>query len=897
MHRNSGSFGFTLIASLLLLLLLSGIALGLLMMVNTENRAGGNDLENNLAFRSAEGAIEKMTSDLASTYQNIQAPRAADITALNALKPTGNPAVTYPDYTLTPRTNPDGSLKTSYGQIKSGPNQGLYAQLLPIDLLATAQRPLGDQVSMLRTVEVALIPVFQFGVFSESDLAFFSSPKLDFAGRVHTNGDLYLGVSSGTTLTFHDKLTAYGNVVRNALPNGLAPSSAYNNDGTVNVLTASGGCDGGAPACRPIQIAEGSVVAGPTSAQNPLWPNVSKSTYNGWIIDGNYGNAGGTGVKPLSLPFVGGGAQAFEIIRRPLAADTTALASSRLANNAQIRVLLSDTQAGLHLPDWNGDVTQDIPLDNSGWTANGVAVPGVAGGLNTYLAWANRDNAFKNADGSNAKFDLDWVKPLGSVNNQWPLIGGWLLVEVQRADGLWHGVTQEWLQLGFARGLLPPANSVTPVQVHPNAILIFQMLADRDGNGAVPGANAQENTTVGGVNARWNWFPINLYDTREGEVRDWVSGGAPGGASSCSTNGVMNAVELDVRNLRRWLNGGLGGTGTLVDSNTQNGYILYFSDRRGMNGDPNNANALMGEYGFEDVINTTSNAGTPDGIAEPIPAGKKVSPEDTNGNGRLDRYGATNVGTGFSINTNTNPPDPYTTRIANCYTTGRKNRVTGARHVMKLIDASLGNVPTKPDGTGGFTVGSENPVYIQGDYNSSNADPSWPIGSVNEPAHAAAAVIADTVTLLSNQWQDAGVIGAGTRVGSLLYPTDATLYRPALTTYYRVAIASGKTLTFPHPNFANSTTYFGTDGGVHNFLRFLEDWSNDTLNYKGSMVSLFYSTYATGTFKCCNYAVYRPPNRNYIFDPLFTDPKNLPPGTPMFRDINNLSYRQDFTPH
>ena len=123
------------------------------------------------------------------------------------------------------------------------------------------------------------------------------------------------------------------------------------------------------------------------------------------------------------------------------------------------------------------------------------------------------------------------------------------------------------------------------------------------------------------------------------------------------------------------------------------------------------------------------------------------------------------------------------------------------------------------------------------------------------------------------------------------------MYRPAVTTYYRVAIAAGKNITFPHPTGSNSPTYFGTDGGLHNFLRFLENWSGDTLYYKGSLVSLYYSTYNTGTFKCCNYMVYEPPVRNYVFDPLFTQPRNLPPGTPMFRDIDNLSYRQDFTPY
>jgi hypothetical protein len=93
---------------------------------------------------------------------------------------------------------------------------------------------------------------------------------------------------------------------------------------------------------------------------------------------------------------------------------------------------------------------------------------------------------------------------------------------------------------------------------------------------------------------------------------------------------------------------------------------------------------------------------------------------------------------------------------------------------------------------------------------------------------------------------------------------------------------------------------WGTDGGLHNFLRQLENWSpaagQQTLNYKGSMASLYYSTYSTGTDKNGGNTTYAPPIRNYTFDLLFTQPQNLPPGTPMFRDIDNLSYRQSFTP-
>src|ERR1039457_3268593 len=77
--------GFTLIASLLLLLLLSAIAIGLMMMVNTEGKVGGTDLQNNMAFHAAEGGIEKMYSDLSSVFQNVQSPTAAQICGVSAV--------------------------------------------------------------------------------------------------------------------------------------------------------------------------------------------------------------------------------------------------------------------------------------------------------------------------------------------------------------------------------------------------------------------------------------------------------------------------------------------------------------------------------------------------------------------------------------------------------------------------------------------------------------------------------------------------------------------------------------------------------------------------------------------------------------------------------------------
>jgi hypothetical protein len=1060
------SRGFTLIATLMLLLIMSGIAIGLLMMVNTEGRVGGQDVQNNLAFHSAEGGIEHMTSDLANMFQNIESPTAAQITGLSADAPVSNSLMSYPIYTLTPATNANGTLATSWGQIASGTYQGLYAELLPVSLQVTATTSLaglgtvGDEVNMSRTIEVALIPVFQFGVFSDSDLGFYSSPNLNFAGRVHTNGDLYLGVSNGSTLTFHDQLSAWGNVIRQVLPNGLAAAN-FNDSGTVLIPYGTGGCDLPAQSkCRAITATEGSVTgaggnppaSGPTVGP-PSWQTISLGAayFNGFIVDGDYGNTVlGTGATNLTLPFVNGttgtnsGPQPFEIVRRPPAGEvsTSALGASRLYNEAEIRVLLSDTPADL--PGGVGD-PNNIRLANViggvypyGIAASTPALPALAdgGSYNTYFAagttaypdtstWTNAlasvvsptlapdwpyapvqpiaaDITFTNDQGPPAAplttlvantnnngltaappalgltpctntnppvcpaTPVPYYKPpypyftptAANLTNTWNLIDGYLRVEYRDVNGNYHPVTAEWLQLGFARGPTPPLTAGSN-PINPNAILIFQYPADRNGSGGWPdqtGAGPTGCVNSGGwkcIKARppevsldqttlyaWygdskaavqsvsmnNWYPINFYDPREGESRDTQQSN-----NSCTPNGVMNAVELDVGNLKQWLSGATGVSGTLVDYISQNGYILYFSDRRGMLPNPwgtqvDAAGTKTGDSGLEDDINSANAAGNPDGLLDPIPAGKTVSPEDVNLNSHLDNFGTGNIGLGFGYGVNNGTgsaytltksvnrqiinaapaPDPYLTgsRMPACII-GQKNWVSGARHVLKLVDGTLGNLPLRPDNSkGGFTVGSENPVYIFGDYNSNPGDLIWntPPGA-DGAGMAAAGIVADAVTVLSNAWLDqnsfynvwptnpySGVNSVGFNV-----PAPA---RTAATSYYRVAVASGKNMNFPFPAWENNNDYgFGTDGGVHNFIRFVEDWSGSTLNYEGSLVSLYYATYGTGTFKCCNYSVYVPPARNYIFDPDFTIPSQLPPGTPMFRDIDNLSYRQSFTPH
>jgi hypothetical protein len=914
--------GFTLIATLLLLLLLTGLGLGLMMMTNTETTAGGNDMENSVAYHGAEAGMEKMTVDLATLFQTNQTPSASAIAAL-AGQPPNLPNINYDQYTLSVQTDSSGKPITHVDNIHQGPNAGLIALIEPITLQVAASLPGGMSVNMIRNVEVALIPVFQFGVFSDSDLSYFPGPSFDFKGRVHTNGNLFLGTGSSNGLIFHSKMSAVGEIVRDYLSNGFAAVGSY--PGPVYIPNAPNGCDGGHPAANCLNLhnnpSQGSVTGGMPGAgavQNPNWVNVSTTTFNGYVINGR------TGARPLQLPFVQPGAGPIEVIRKSPANETAGspVGQSRLYNHAQIRILLADSQQLLH-PERSFIDADDVQLINNGLvvnttgptvTFNGAHATGpvnVAGIGDTYFAEANL-----NCGGNNWCEPNDQYRPSYVTGQQWSLLaadqtdatrGAWLRVEYLNNNGNWVGVTREWLRLGFARGPAPPTVPGGN-NVHPNAILIFQQQADRDGNGVISDPSvALDNTyadpydynnereagaTISGPGTQSIWFPIMMYDPREGEVRDSTAKTA----GTCAPNGIMNVVEIDAGNLRRWLGGVIGTSGSSVNYTNENGYLLFFSDRRGMQPDPNPApgsiypaNVLTGAYGFEDTINSGSLLGTPDGVLEPNNSGTNLSPEDVDGKGSglpIDTWGVVNIMDGYAgananglkavaINTARVNRDPYSTRVS-CMQVARKNLTAGARHVLRLIDGSLGNLPVRGDNNGGgFSVASENPVYVLGDYNANAGG--------FDGGNAAAAIMADSVTLLSNNWSDLRSSTSPFNPGG----------RPASTTWYRMAIAAGKTISFPRPG-ANYSQDFGTDGGLHNFLRYIENWGGQTLNYQGSLVSLFYSQYATGTFKCCS-TVYSPPTRAYSFDQMFLNPANLPPGTPMFEDINNLSYRQDFT--
>src|SRR4029077_1794083 len=235
------SRGFTLIASLLVLALLSGIAISLLFMVQGAGQVGNNDLETNRAYYGAESGMELLTANLAALYQQSQSPTPLQLNALanSPPDPTMIGGMNYQEsINWTPDANGNPASTTSV--ISAGTNAGLTAEIIPLTLKVAATRPGGASVNMTRGVEVALIPVFQFGVFSDSDLSYFAGPPFAFQGRVHTNGNLFLAANSGP-LVIDAKVTAVGEIIRDRLGDNYI--SAENYQGDVYVPNQNGACD------------------------------------------------------------------------------------------------------------------------------------------------------------------------------------------------------------------------------------------------------------------------------------------------------------------------------------------------------------------------------------------------------------------------------------------------------------------------------------------------------------------------------------------------------------------------------------------------------------------------------------------------------------------------------
>lgn len=969
--------GIALATTLVVLFLIIALIVGFSWMVLMDQRLGGVNGSQTYTFYGAEAGLEKLTGDLATLFTANSSPSGAQVNALATV-------ATEPQIQSISYLNPDGSI--GYGitfptdangnplatdhVIESGNYQGMTGLLTPYTLTVTSRNPVSSsEVRLTRTVQTVAIPVFQFGMFSQTDLSFFPGPDFDFGGNVMTNGNLFL--AGGADLVFNGKVLSAKDIIVTNLSNGWPTSTNYT--GSIYIPNSSGGCPQGtwpssnSASCN--QLTQGSLVGTVGSAQNTAFPPLAKSTtFNSYV------GSTETNVKPVNLSITLAAGNPIDLIRRPVLSENTAnpnLYSQRYFSQASMRILLSDNQADLDsLP--CVDTTHNALALNAQTTGTLGGVP---------IAESGAVNSSHTALGAGANY-------VSSINGYWEpngqaLINGYIKIEIQTAYpttagacGTWKDVTATVLALGIAgRNLNPNKNftfgatnyyslptlfepnksagvtttsaipASTCADISPNAIIRLERMRDNPSNAVSPSYCGTTSTSA------FDYWPNMLFDTREGNFRDLEPstttvtdlGGTAGTFAYYEmpmVGGVINYTELDITQLAKFLT--TNATGVLAKDavNSTNDFTIYFSDRRG-----NYTPAALpgawpplspggyetGEYGFEDSINPSSGYGCPDGTLDTGETFDMIeNPANQVAGGTPEDYGETSpswpvittngtaVYSTFFTDLLTKKgivPNPNCTASPGLSATApwpgdyivdpeeaRENPPLFFRRALKLVNGSSINLGTCPDGEPcGLTIVSENPVYVQDDFNA----PAGGNGNAAN-AHIATSVIADSVTLLSDTWND---------VNSFIFPyysgscpgsnppqggTWGTCGRNATTTNYRFAVVAGKGISFPQPSTCGTGSCyddFGTDGGVHNFIRMLENWGGQTLYYRGSVVSFYYSRQGIGVYKDgLNNTVYSPPSRGYQFDSDFLTPALLPPRTPMFRDVNTVGFTQVVLP-
>ena len=365
-QAGSNESGAALATAILMMALLSAIAMTVLAVVRTESRIAGSDLKRTQTFYAAAAGIEKMTADFSTLWSKTTHPTLGQYANIANAPPVGLAA---DGYTLVQTLGQDTATLNSM-RITQGisapafpsavlgtdsPFAGLNASVNPFTLTTTATGNDGTQVALTRQMNNYLIPIFQFGVFSDQDLEFWPYPPMTFNGRVHANGNIYFGGD----ITFLARVTTANEAVRDKLrnngPNNTLVGGVYYSDprwkltpGGPDVHMTQGSVNGGPymQATQPRADGRGAFPTSPVGTDNTNWSNYSLIPFGGLLLSKS------TGVLPLKLPLQLSelNKQPLELIKRTMPDDLLpgfdALNESRYVNKAQIRVLIDDEAAG-----------------------------------------------------------------------------------------------------------------------------------------------------------------------------------------------------------------------------------------------------------------------------------------------------------------------------------------------------------------------------------------------------------------------------------------------------------------------------------------------------------------------------------------------------------------------
>jgi len=182
---------------------------------------------------------------------------------------------------------------------------------------------------------------------------------------------------------------------------------------------------------------------------------------------------------------------------------------------------------------------------------------------------------------------------------------------------------------------------------------------------------------------------------------------------------------------------------------------------------------------------------------------------------------------------------------------------------VRLANASAAPTNMTPSGVAsGFTVATQNPLYLLGHY---NCPDTFAQGTTNTSKTFPCSLACDALTILAGNWSDSSSY-------------SSAINGSATATTINAAILTG--IVYSTGSDVNSFS-----GGVMNLPRLLQDWSSVTLTMNTSIVNLYNSTTATNQFQQPGVYYNAPATRQFTFDMNFVNQAKLPPATPMIGSL------------
>ena len=846
---------YSLAMTMMLMAMLAAAAAAIIVSLNDASATTASAINQRQAFYACDSVTRVAVIKAREYLQSVAVPTTAGLmTAVcgNASACPSASAYAPAGFNIDSLALTVGA-SSSIAPLPNGPFKGMNAQQTMMTISVEATKLATDaRCRVDETVVLGQIGLFQFFVFADGYMDLFNGASMEIEGRVHVNGDW---CSHGLNSLKIEHLTASGHI-RDSCGNKGSPF--FGNQRTQILVAGTGPFNTGQ--FRTLEAAgqSGCTTCTPEPGVGS-WLGYSTARWAGNVQDSFHG------VPSLRMPFVGsaavpdgkdqsGGAidnstRMRAIIDPVMPGDAPGVRAQKLAMQASIRIIngvwSKDNGSWPGVPIWS-----DHPLNytTKGDDGNGAEVSGLQVGQQQLFPSGTvprRYSYYEYNRTAGQLFD-------GTLGGPASVISYGTLMRVSSASASPSRYTPGFHLTNTAGSFCNNAGSGTDAVVPYTTICGTGSAAEGLGSALLQGTRGgmQDPRVRGGVTGadanKYRMLPLNfdveaftaaLQDLTSGELGAHFSGGA-------TFNGIVYIANL-------WP----GSTNNMNASSTAQTPPplwpnVHSSNTAGAgewaNAQPSVPTALplsSGAAGSESTRLPMNLCG--DGLVNtPLASATRFT-----GRGSFATFIVPSCTDGFTASTTDDDPS-------------RPNSV-------RIIHAATINPTVFPKG---LSIVSNGPVYLMGNTNTSsqgqlpaNSGGNW------RPL----LVAGDATTFVSNAWQDNDLDWADdpSFSGARTAPTD--------TTYVVTTIAG---------NVETSSSDWG--GGVNNFPRFIEKWSNtpvggppsQTTVIIGSLVSAFRSVYAWQKWDVVNgsVSIYNPPTRNWAYDENLALPVNQPPGTPSF---------------